>query len=1014
MNCNLKAPLRLISLPHHLRATRRTLPALLVAMLGVAAFAQIQKVRPVYPVRSEFAVSARSLVSSAIDRARVTETSGAVSPLSRMATDLGPMAAGASIRNMQLVLNRPAERQKAYDSLLEALHTPGNPSFHKWLVPAQVGEEFGPSDADIATLTGFLESEGFTVANVGSGHTFVDFSGTAAQVEKTFHTKMHRFQLANGSVHYSATREALIPEALAPLVVGFAGLSDIPAARTMIRKPVTPAPQTPRKSGDYVYTKSGPGTPLDTVSSTNYAVGPQDFYTIYNENSLLSASQPITGSGVTIALLEEVRITPADVTAFRTNFQVVPNTPVSLVVDNGYTGGNATAQSCTDPGANTTSDQLDEEGEAILDTEWAGSVAPDANLLYVTCTAGALPLGTVIAAEVVIDNNLADIMSMSYGLYEGYSPAEDTLVNQLWEQAASQGQAVVISSGDSGSAIEDGNYGDTSAKYGITVNGIASTPWNVSAGGTDFMDEFDTLESDTAYGLAQYWNTTTSTAANGFSSAKSYIPEMTWSDSCASSVYSRYYYSGVSQANPATFCGANTATKNVTAGGGGPSRLYARPSWQTGTVYGLPSTSTQPNRLQPDISLFASNGFWYHTLPSYQSDNGGYSYAGGTSFVAPQLAGVFALVEQATGERLGQPDYVLYAMAGKAFGTSTSTGACGSSGSTYDAPAAATPLASCIFYDVQVGTNSVPCRTGSTNCSVVSGKTYGILADPTATATNPTPAYSTGVGYDMGTGIGTLNIANLVNHWQNSTDGQTYTASVAVTPAANPVAYGSSAGVTLTATVSGPASFPTGSIAFAGPGTTSLGSVALTPSADCATNGACTETALLTVNTATYKPGTYTFTALYSPTNENYVAGANGTASITVGLAPVTVYGANFTVAQGATVALNFITMNVLGTPPTGAITVQVNGSSTGLGMLTCVNKTTHSNCQINYSAPASITPGTYTVTFQEAADTSYQAASGSGMVTVTQSVSANAVPSQSLKRRATSLVAPGRFVQGR
>ena len=513
--------------------------------------------------------------------------------------------------------------------------------------------------------------------------------------------------------------------------------------------------------------------------------------------------------------------------------------------------------------------------------------------------------------------------------------------------------------------LEDQNYGHSTAQDRITVNGIASTAWNVSAGGTDFMDEFDALENDPAFGLPMYWNTATSTSANGFSSALSYIPEMTWNDNCSSSVYSRYYY-GVTEANPATFCGANVASKNVTGGGGGPSTLHARPSWQTGTVYGLPNTTIQPNRLQPDISLFASNGFWFHSLPSYQSDYGGYGYAGGTSFVAPQLAGVFALVQQQTGERLGQPNYVLYAMAGREYGTASATGACSSSGSTYDAPATAAPAANCIFYDVQVGTNSGVCASGSPDCAVVSGASYGIVADPTNTGATPVAAYTTGIGYDMGTGIGTLNIANLVNNWLSASASTTFTPSVAVTPATTSYTYGSTpASITYTATVTGSASgsFPTGSVAFSGsPTIGAIGTAIIGQSAGCASNGTCIESAVQSyLPAAMLAPGTYTITGAYSQTNENYVAAA-GTATITIAANPSSL---SFSVPS----------------PQNTASTVTLAATSNGSGAIT----------YSLISGPAIVTGSTVTFTAagsvtllaSQAADATYSATTATTTFTV-------------------------------
>ena len=397
--------------------------------------------------------------------------------------------------------------------------------------------------------------------------------------------------------------------------------------------------------------------PLDDVSSTNYAVGPQDFYTIYNEqNPLLTAPTPINGSGVTIALLEESAITSSDVTFFRTMFGVNPATPASLTIYRGPSGS-----LCSTPGKLKTDG---EEGEAILDIEWAGAVAPGANLLFAECKASGATAGIFVSAEKVINNNAADIMSLSYGDYEGQDSTQDVLVADLWEQAASQGQTVVVSAGDTGPATEDGNLQRNVATDGITSSSFSTTAWNVSAGGTDFQDVYNQNESDGAYGINAFWSPTNTPS---FGSALSYIPEMTWNDTCASSIYNSYV-EGMS-ADGATLCGA-TSTGNLylVAGGGGPSILHARPSWQTGTVFGLPNTTDSPNRLQPDVSLFAANGLWYHDLPSYESDLSGISYAGGTSFVAPQLAGdVCPGDAEDRRERLGQPDHVLYSMAGQEY-----------------------------------------------------------------------------------------------------------------------------------------------------------------------------------------------------------------------------------------------------------------------------------------------------------------------------------------------------------
>jgi subtilase family serine protease len=933
------------------RGSSAALGLLLVGILCTPAASQTAAPQ----IRSEFRTAPRSLITQTIDRSRLARTEGAVARQVAAAQDLGVRDPSAIMEHIQLVLQRPRERQAAFDAQVEALHQRGNPSYHKWLTPEIVGAEFGPSASDLATLTSYLQSEGFTVNVVGRSGTFVDFTGTVAQVQQSFHTEIHNLRLATGEEHYSAVSDAQLPEALAPLVAGFVALGNVPSAHPNYRKAVPPEFRAvpPNNIG---------ATPLDDVSSSNYAVGPQDFYTIYNELPLLNASTPINGTGVTIALLEESDITQADVTYFRTLYGVNPPTPVSMVVEAGY-GSNT----CTAP-AKLVSDG--EEGEAILDIEWTGSVAPGANLIFMECASTSSTLGVFLSAEAVIENNLADIMSLSYGEYEAYSSSQDTLVNDLWEQAASQGETVVVSAGDTGPATEDGNYGDTYARYGITVSGFSSTAWNVSAGGTDFQDLYNQDRGDTAYDISAFWNSSNGT---GLESAKSYIPETTWNDTCASSIYAKKQGDN----DPATLCG-NTAKHNLylVAGGGGPSTLYPRPSWQTGTVFGLPSASAftnAGNRLQPDVSLFASNGFWDHDLPSYESDaSTPLSYAGGTSFVAPQLAGIFALIKQKTGERLGQPNYVLYNMAGSEFGVGSFTGSsCNGSGASGIGTTTSTPSSTCIFYDIQTGNISVDCAGGDPDCYTLAGKTYGVLSTSTSAED---PAYPTNSGWDVATGIGSINITNLVNNWQTAAAGGVlYTPTINVASTSASYTYGLPPAISFTATVSGAGSYPTGSVTFSGSGAIStIGNDALAGSTGCMTGSTCTELA-----TQAYTPpaalaaGSYTITGAYLSTNENYATGS-GTTALTVNKQTPTVSVTALSIGVGAATANLSATVAYTGSgnAPTGGLTFQVDSGT--IVSATCVGPSSPLTCTYSGYNTSALTLGAHTITATSIADGNY------------------------------------------
>jgi subtilase family serine protease len=188
----------------------------------------------------------------------------------------------------------------------------------------------------------------------------------------------------------------------------------------------------------------------------------------------------------------------------------------------------------------------------------------------------------------------------------------------------------------------------------------------------------------------------------------------------------------------------------------GTCKGYAKPSWQS--VVGNPSDGV---RDIPDVSLFAANGVWGHYYLFCWSDkrNGGasctgapssWSGGGGTSFSSPIMAGIQALVNQYTGKRHGNPNPVYYKIAAGEYGT-TGSASCNSTNSSGAA-------GSCIFYDVTQGDMDVNC-TGSRNCYVPPGKN-GVLS---TSAGSYSKAYGTATGWDFATGIGTVNVQNLVN-----------------------------------------------------------------------------------------------------------------------------------------------------------------------------------------------------------------------------------------------------------
>ncbi|MGB4784836.1 MAG: protease pro-enzyme activation domain-containing protein, partial [Candidatus Acidiferrum sp.] len=668
-------------------------------------------------------------ITQAVDEKNLVVLPGNVHPLARSEFDQGPVADAQPIKRILMLLRRSPDQEALLRQLLDDQQSKSSQNYHAWLTPEQFGKQFGPVDADIQTVAQWLTSQGFTDIEVGPGRTVIEFSGNVGQVRNAFHTQIHHF-VVNNEERMANASDPQIPAALAPVVAGVVSLHNFP--RTSQARVLGQFRRTIGRAGlEPLFTFPNPFN-----GKNFYGLGPGDFATIYNSKPLIAAGND--GTGQTIAIVGETNLNVQDVQQFRTMFGLPANFDATNVVLNGE-----------DPGITS----FGEEGEADLDVEWSGAAAPGATIKYVLSASTPASAGIDLSALYIVEHNLAGVMSESYGACEkDLGSAGNAFYNSLWEQAAAQGITVLLSSGDGGTAGCDNFNSQPVATQGLAVSGLASTPFNVSVGGTDF---------DQVNNWAAYWNPTNDPTGT---SAKSYIPEIPWSENCAQI--------GL------TGCGASApnGSVNIVAGSGGASSLYGKPKWQMG-VAGMPNDN---HRDQPDISLFASPGFdgtGYVYCQSDQTISGArncdlnasngildFGIVGGTSASAPAFAGIMALVNQyqaAHGgtDRQGNANYVLYALAKKAGASCTSS---------------ATEAAGCVFNDVTkgnsvlptglpgVGTNSVPCQGGSLNCSVSTTGSRGVLVDPSHTTTE---AWTATAGYDMTTGLGTVNANNLATNW---------------------------------------------------------------------------------------------------------------------------------------------------------------------------------------------------------------------------------------------------------
>ncbi len=693
---------------HHLSARLRSLSALLSVLLLTASVT--------------FAQAARSLVVDAIDERRMVTLSGHLHPLAQPQYESSTVPDEHSVQRMLLRLSRTAEQQAALLKLLEDQQNPASPDFRRWLTPSEFGQRFGAADNDLAALTGWLEGRGFAIERVAAARNLVEFSGTAAQLRSTFHTDLRQYTF-NGQVYLANAGEPSIPAAFAPLVRGFASLNNFPRKRLS------------HPAGNFVRTPDNLVAPQYTVTSggqTYYAVGPADFAVIYNTAPLLQSGT--NGAGHTIVLLGRSNVRTSDITDFRTLFALgAGNTKVIL--------------DGPDPGI-----VAGDEDESVLDLEWASAAAPGATVLLVSAAHTSTTSGLDLAAAYAIEHNLGTVISESYGLCEAYlGTSGNAFMEELWQQAAAQGTSVTIASGDSGAALCDNPNTSYVAANGLSVNGLASTSYNVAVGGTDFDD---------AGTQSTYWNAQNTTTTHA--SARSYIPEMAWNESCAASATA----SSLNVCPLLSNYGTPAASLNLWAGSGGASNCVAstttgpitqclhgrsKPSWQAGP--GVPADGV---RHLPDVALLSaansdSRSFYVvcqaDKLPAgYSSCKASaagiyFSGAGGTSAAAPSFAGIIALAAQKADTRLGNVNALLYSLA------ASSGASCASSVSS---------ASSCLFHDVVKGNISVPCAAGSPNCSVVTGSSTGVLV-----TTDRRPAFEASSGYDLATGLGSVNAAAL-------------------------------------------------------------------------------------------------------------------------------------------------------------------------------------------------------------------------------------------------------------
>jgi hypothetical protein len=843
------------------------------------------------------------------------------------AHDLGRLEATTMLQNLQLVLKSSSTQEHALQTLLDQQQDRGTGNFHKWMTPSDFGQAFGVDDADLAKLTGWLQSHGMTVEHVTHGKRAIVFSATSGQVESAFQTEMHRVSI-HGEAHVMNTTPVSVPAAFGDVVEGVYRLNDIHP-----RQPRT-QPVAVKRGADGFWHSVNP----DWSDGGSHYMSPGDFAKIYNTQPLLDKG--IDGTGVTIGIVGWSDVPLRDIQTFRTAFGLKNNDPQFVSYG-------------SDPGISDYG-----EGEAELDTEWSGAAAPGATVILVNAPSTVTSVFLYSALEYLVDNNAADVISASVADCEA-----DTgdFLQQYYEQAAAQGISVFASASDGGSAGCDDFDADTPAMYGYAVNGWSSTPYNTSVGGNMFLDTTGTWWSDN--------NSSNSVSALG------YIPEGIWNESGSGTDY----------------------LTGIWAGSGGVSDTFAKPAWQMGP--GVPTTDPitvtsnvpGPHRYIPDVALTAAEHDGYLTC----FDDGdcqvnadgtlhGADVSGGTSASSPAYAGIQALIDQKYG-RQGVINYRLYQLA-----AGESAAECNSSGP---------PAANCIFNDVTPGifyvkgnpialdSNGVPCEPGSPDC-------------PT-TAPFVLPEFPTTTAYDLATGLGSVNAANLFNAWDTVTFHSTVSA-LTISPTS--AAHGSTVTATIQVTPGSGSGTPTGDVALmatsASGTTTGVGQGTLV-------NG----TAVMQLSTL--PGGTYQIYARYAG-DDTYGASSSNLVSVTIGTEASTTKLQSLIVFDGGYVpggksfqygTVVYIGATVAGVSgqgaPTGTVTIKLGNTTLAAQSVTPTNSsptafTTGSDTIFTIGLSTSLPIGTDVLTATYSGDSTFSPSSSQLTYTITKATSDTQLTSNS------------------
>lgn len=480
--------------------------------------------------------------------------------------------------------------------LLADLQDPTSPRYHQWLTPATFNAKFGRTPAEVSAVGQWLSGQGFRVLE--SSPRGVTSTANVAQAESAFAT--HMLASSDGSIYANAS-DPQVPARFTGVIGSIEGLDNTRHSMALALRPpgspiastASPRPRSRISSRWYRQLPGSNNAALIPAAVTDFddgmglAFGPGDLWTFYDETPLLNAGTN-GATGDCVAVAEDTDYYSPSVTLFDSTFSL-PVANVTRVLADGIS-----------PGRNG------DEIEALLDIEWAHTVAPGAAIdVYIgnPATAAVDPLLDAIKRAVTDDK--CGVISISYGYCGAPASFYTGSLDPIFAQAASQGQAVFVSSGDDGAADIVLNAKGNACVLGKTqnVSEMAADPNVIAVGGTQFTPTFNSSNNDLGSAAESVWN------------------------------------------------------DGSGAGGGGASAIFPKPSWQDSR------TPADSKRDVPDVSFGASPnspGFYWGDDTNSDGIAAMNCCIGGTSIAAPMWAGFAEVVAQSVGARLGNMNPRIY------------------------------------------------------------------------------------------------------------------------------------------------------------------------------------------------------------------------------------------------------------------------------------------------------------------------------------------------------------------